>query len=603
MAQIIKHRRGSITNVGTISPVNAGEIILGTGSIGNLVGPVLFVGDSSSYKAVPQLYYGSSAPDISTYSQLEGVSFYNSTDKNLYILKAAGNTRLDLSGAVSGSAITPSSITTGLITGSNLYLSGNAVIDGNLTLGGNIAIGNANTDFVTFGADISSSIIPDINAAFDLGSSTKNWRNLNVNNVRGYNSLFGTSSSEVVTFVVTVASKTSNHRYFGTGSSLGYFIDGVESPFLTLLPGKTYRFLQDGGSNSSHQILFYYDADKTTQYTTNVTTNGTAGSAGSYTQIVVTDTTPIVLHYQCINHGYMGNSAQFNSNVVDTPYQIIARNGISVTGSAIFAQASGSFSGSFVGNGAGLTGLATNLLVYGDGGISGSINLLNQNLKVLGTPNEIETTLSLNAGSDGQTITIGLPDNVTLSGDLTVGGDDIKSNGGTTAITLSGADVIIAGDLTVTGNDIKSSTGASVITLNGSDATFNQNITVTGNLTVNGTSTIVNSTTVEIGDNIISLNGSGAANAGLIVRDATSPNTISGSLLWDSTSDYWKAGALGSEKRIAVQNATSLTTNALIFGNVSSEIVSMTAPSAADQYAKWDGTAWTMTNVIDGGTF
>jgi hypothetical protein len=29
----------------------------------------------------------------------------------------------------------------------------------------------------------------------------------------------------------------------------------------------------------------------------------------------------------------------------------------------------------------------------------------------------------------------------------------------------------------------------------------------------------------------------------------------------------------------------------------------MTAPSAADQYALWDGTAWTMTNVIDGGTF
>jgi len=111
------------------------------------------------------------------------------------------------------------------------------------------------------------------------------------------------------------------------------------------------------------------------------------------------------------------------------------------------------------------------------------------------------------------------------------------------------------------------------------------------------------STTVEIGDNIISLNGSGVANAGLVVRDVTSPNTVSGSLLWDSTNDYWKAGALGSEKRIAVQNANSLTTNALIFGNVSSEIVSMTAPSAADQYAKWDGSVWTMTNVIDGGTF
>ncbi len=61
MAQIIKHRRGPLSNVGSLS-VNPGEIVLGTGSLGSLNGPVLFVGDpaSNSYKAVPQLYYGSS---------------------------------------------------------------------------------------------------------------------------------------------------------------------------------------------------------------------------------------------------------------------------------------------------------------------------------------------------------------------------------------------------------------------------------------------------------------------------------------------------------------------------------------------------------------
>lgn len=416
MAQIIKHRRGSIANVGTLSPVNAGEIILGTGSIGNLVGPVLFVGDSSSYKAVPQLYYGSSAPDISTYGQLEGVSFYNSTDKNLYILKAAGNTRLDLAGAVSGSAITPLSITTGLITGSNLYLSGNATIDGNIVLGGNISVGNSDTDFVTFGADISSSIIPDVDIAFDLGTNSKRWRTI---------------------------------------------------------------YAQQG----------------------------------------------------------------------------------------VFTSASGSFSGSFVGDGSGLTGLVTELDITSDSG-SGSVDLLTQALSIVGTANEVETSIS------GQTITIGLPNNVTIGGDLTVGG-----------------------------NDIKSSTGDTVLTLSGSNASFANNLVIGGNLTVSGTSTIINSTTVEIGDNIISLNGTGAVNAGLVVKDPTSPNTVSGSLLWDTTNDYWIAGPLGSEKRIAVQNAASLTTNALIYGNASSEIISMTAPSAADQYAKWDGSAWTMTNVIDGGTF
>jgi hypothetical protein len=41
---------------------------------------------------------------------------------------------------------------------------------------------------------------------------------------------------------------------------------------------------------------------------------------------------------------------------------------------------------------------------------------------------------------------------VTLTGDITVGGQDIKSNGGTTAITLNGANATVAGNLTVSGD-------------------------------------------------------------------------------------------------------------------------------------------------------
>ena len=168
--------------------------------------------------------------------------------------------------------------------------------------------------------------------------------------LRGYNALVGIASSTTITFTATVASKTTNHRYYGTGSASAYFIDGIESPFITLLPGKTYRFNQEDASNSSHPIRFYYEADRTTQYTTNVTTSGTPGSVGAYTEIVVTDTTPIVLHYQCSAHGYMGNATQFNSNVVDTPYQITTRNGIiigsinvALTLAASFNHANGSF--------------------------------------------------------------------------------------------------------------------------------------------------------------------------------------------------------------------------------------------------------------------
>ena len=110
----------------------------------------------------------------------------------------------------------------------------------------------------------------------------------------------------VVTFKVTVATKNSAHPYNGTGSSYGYKINGVFSPYLKLIPRITYRFDQSDSSNSTHPLLFYYDSAKATAFTTGVTTNGTPGSAGAYTQIIISDTTPPVLHYQCSAHSNMG---------------------------------------------------------------------------------------------------------------------------------------------------------------------------------------------------------------------------------------------------------------------------------------------------------
>ena len=112
---------------------------------------------------------------------------------------------------------------------------------------------------------------------------------------------------------VTVATSTSDHPYHGTGSSNKYKINGIFSPYLHLIPKNTYRFDQSDSSNSGHPLRFYLDANKTTAFTTGVTTNGTPGSSGAYTQIVVSDTTPSVLHYQCSAHGNMGWAAFTNT--------------------------------------------------------------------------------------------------------------------------------------------------------------------------------------------------------------------------------------------------------------------------------------------------
>lgn len=82
------------------------------------------------------------------------------------------------------------------------------------------------------------------------------------------------------------------------------------------------------------------------------------------------------------------------------------------------------FSGSFIGDGSQLTGLATTLIISGGTG-NGTVDLLTQDLSILGTANEIETSVS------GQIVTIGLPDNVTITDSLTVGGN-LTVNGTTT---------------------------------------------------------------------------------------------------------------------------------------------------------------------------
>jgi hypothetical protein len=77
-----------------------------------------------------------------------------------------------------GSTGTGSTGTFGAISGSGLDITGNANIAGNLTLGGQLTIGDNTSDTVNVVASLSSSLIPQTDNIFDLGSLTKSWRDL-----------------------------------------------------------------------------------------------------------------------------------------------------------------------------------------------------------------------------------------------------------------------------------------------------------------------------------------------------------------------------------------------------------------------------------------
>ena len=143
---------------------------------------------------------------------------------------------------------------------------------------------------------------------------------------------YGSSSAPNI-ITVKVASKTAAHPYSGQGSSSAYYFDGLESPAITFSGADSsykyyYRFDQADSTNNGHPLRFYLDAAKNTAYTTGVTTNGTPGNSGAYTQIAVDANTPNIVYYQCSSHSLMGNFANVISNYVngDLTVGIIIKN-------------------------------------------------------------------------------------------------------------------------------------------------------------------------------------------------------------------------------------------------------------------------------------
>ena len=173
-----------------------------------------------------------------------------------------------------------------------------------------------------------------------------------------------------------------------------------------------------------------------------------------------------------------------------------------------------------------------------------------------GTDNSTDVTLNTTSHDylslSGQEITLGPID---LSGDITgsLPIDNIASNSitiGTTEITLGSSESDIAG-LTSLQVDNLVLDGTTITTDNASDITLGDNagvdVIIAGDLTVQGTTTSVNSTTVEIGDNIIVLNkdeaGTPSAHAGIEIERGTSANV---SLRWNETTDLWQTTVDGT---------------------------------------------------------
>ena len=288
------------------------------------------------------------------------------------------------------------------------------------------------------GVDVVSDTTPQLGG--DLDAQNKDIENVGLVESKAEAGIYGSSSSPVE-FTVTVASKTSGHPYPSGGSSSGnaYFINGIESPAITLhgVDSTTsnseyhYRFTLSSSDMTSHPFRLYLDAAKTTPYTTGVTTTST------YLQIAVTKDTPKILYYQCSSHGYMGN------------YAI-------VLGSTNFADGNITNVGDISLDSISPDGTDINVAVSDNSATAFTIKQGSDNYLVVDTGNSGES-VAIGTGVSGTAVSIGhstsettVNDNLTVTGDLTVNGTTTTVN--STTLTVDDPIITLGGD-TAPGSD------------------------------------------------------------------------------------------------------------------------------------------------------
>ena len=217
---------------------------------------------------------------------------------------------------------------------------------------------------------------------------------------------------------------------------------------------------------------------------------------------------------------------------------------------------------------------AQDLDFAGDSG-TGAVDLDSQTFTIAGTANEVNTSAS------GQTITIGLPDNVTIAGDLTVSGNDIKDSGGNAALTFDGSQ----------------------------NVTANSNLTVSGNLYVNGSTTQVNTTSMTIEDRTIELglvDGSAPSSATTwdlgVLFNYNSSGAKKAAVAWEGTNDRFVFGSQVSDGGGTDNDSPQLTFSAYASIEVGSIWINDCAGQS--QLITCSGTTRSLENItIDGGSF
>ena len=293
-----------------------------------------------------------------------------------------------------------------ITTTGNVGIGGNLTVTGTTTLnGGTLTLGDAATDNVVFGADVNSSIIPNTDSAYDLGSSGQEWRDIYID---------GTAYLDAINFNGTAISATAAELNIldgvtSTAAELN-ILDGVTSTAaeLNILDGVTSTAAElnilDGVTSTAAELNILDGVTATTAElnildgvtSTAAELNILDGVTSTATELNLLDGVTATTAELNILDGVTSTTAELNilDGVTSTTAELNILDGVTATTAELNA----------------LDGITA---------VVGELNALDIGSTAIGTAVASKAVI-LDANKDYTGIR-----NFTITGDLTIGGDDL----------------------------------------------------------------------------------------------------------------------------------------------------------------------------------
>jgi cytoskeletal protein CcmA (bactofilin family) len=424
-----------------------------------------------------------------------------------------------------------------ITTTGNIDVGGNLTVTGTTTFnGGTITMGDAATDNVVFGADINSSIIPNTDDTYDLGSASQEWRNLYIDGTANIDSLVAdTADINGGTIDGSIIGGTTAAAITGTAITGTSFVIGsadISEAELETIDGVT------AGTVAASKAIVV-DANKDITGGRNITITGEIDAA----TLDISGNADIdgTLEADAITIG----GITLAETIADTVGAMVSSN--TETGIAVSYDDADNTLDFVIGADAIVQSMIADDAIDSQHYVDGSIDLVHLSANSVDSDQYVDGSIDLihmSANSvDSDQYVDGSIDTVHLADDA-VTGAKLADN------------IDIAGTLDVTGI-----------------LTADSNVVVAGNLTVNGTTTTLNTATLDVEDKNITINyGAGdtsasANGAGITIQDAIDASNDA-TILWDTTNDEFDFSHAINVAGKVTSTGTSVFANLDISGDV-----------------------------------